>query len=215
MHAKLISFDLDGTLINSIPGIANSVNRTREALGAAPLPYETISKYIGNGSRKLAERSFADLLQTHDFEGLHAQMVFNYTKEPIFGTLPYPGVLEGLDKLKRAGVILTVVSNKPSAVGSSILRELGIGTFIDDNIGCGQNFPLKPAPDALLFLLDKYQISPMDAWILGDNYTDIEAGSNAGIHTAFADYGYGKLHDQDADLHVASFTDFVTAVLAD
>ena len=212
MTNKLIAFDLDGTLIMSIPGIAHSVNCTREHHGYAPLSYETICGYVGNGSRKLAERSFADILDKFGLEPLLAEMIANYAREPIFGTETYPGVMEGLADLKKAGFTLTIVSNKPSIVGVAIIKALDMAKYIDENIGGGDGFPLKPAPDALLFLLDKYQVLPDNAWILGDNYTDIEAGHNAGIHTVCADYGYGKLHDQDAEIHVASFADFVQAV---
>lgn len=210
MSDKLLIFDLDGTLINSIGGIANSVNRARVHIGAQPLPKPVIQEYIGDGSRKLAERAFADLkLEESDFENAFHYMVDAYAAEPVVDSAPYPGVLDGLKKMKEAGFRLTVFSNKPERVGSLILNEFGIMELLDDNIGGGTGFPLKPAPDAIFHLMKKFAATPDGTYMVGDNHTDLNVATNAGVKSVFAEYGFGHRREAKADYTIANFTELV------
>ncbi|MBQ7208420.1 MAG: HAD hydrolase-like protein [Lentisphaeria bacterium] len=210
---RIIMFDLDGTLIDSVGGIANSVNVTRRQFGFSPLPEEKIASFTGDGARKLLERSFADVSLPCPVEEAVKKMVTNYAADPLHGTKLYPGVAEGLRQLAGAGFLLAVVSNKPQEVGEKILAGLGVSPLLCDNIGGGR-FPLKPAPDAFLHVIEKHGVSKENAWIAGDNHTDIGAAQAAGIRSVFCRYGFGTIGGTAPTFSADTFADLVAVVLA-
>ena len=212
MENRLIVFDLDGTLIDSAGGIAESVNRTRRGFGLPELPVELILTFVGDGAKKLAERAFSGTSLPVPLEDAVGIMVRHYADAPLFQTSLYPGVADGLAAMRRAGWITAVVSNKPQIVGEKILSGLGIRELLCDNIGGGSGFPLKPAPDALLYLLDQYGANPADSFVAGDNHTDMHAAANAGMRGIFCRYGFGRKNDAPAFAEADSFpelTDFL------
>jgi phosphoglycolate phosphatase len=205
---KIIMFDLDGTLINSVGGIANSVNVTRQQYGFAPLPEDVITSFTGDGAKKLLERSFADVTLPCSVEEAVKRMVANYAADPLCNTFLYPGVMTGLQALADAGFLLAVVSNKPQEVGEKILSGLNVMPLLCDNIGGGK-FPLKPAPDAFLYLLEKYNITKENALIAGDNHTDINSATAAGVSSIFCEYGFGVLDNAVPTWSVKDFSELV------
>ena len=213
MMKKLVMFDLDGTLIDSVGGIANSVNETRKKYGFAPLPEKVIESYTGDGARLLLERSFAGEELPCSVEEAVKTMVGIYAANPLVNTGLYPQVAEGLRKLKDAGYLLAVVSNKPGEVSDRILAGLGIRDLFCENIGGGA-FPLKPAPDALLYLMEKYGVAKENAWMAGDNHTDINAAQAAGIRSIFCRYGFGVLNDAVPGFSVDTFGKLTELILS-
>ena len=213
---KLVIFDLDGTLINSVGGIANSVNRTRIDLGFPPLEESLITSFTGDGAKKLLERSFADVTLPVPVEDAVQLMIKNYAAEPLCNTFLYSDVKEGLIRLKKNNWIMAVVSNKPQLVAEKILAGLGIAELFDENIGGGAGFPLKPAPDAMLYLQKKYNADIEYSFIAGDNHTDMNAAANAGMKSIFCRYGFGIKLDSSATIEVDDFnqlTDYLLEIL--
>lgn len=210
---KLIIFDLDGTLINSVGGIAQSVNRTRIELGFKPLEEAVITTYTGDGAKKLLERSFADVTLPVPLEEAVQMMIRNYAADPIYHTWLYDGVSEGLARLKQAGWITAVVSNKPQLVAEKIISGLGIADLLNENIGGGAGFPLKPAPDAMLYLREKYQADPECCYIAGDNHTDLNAAKNAGMKSIFCRYGFGIKMDAVSTTEVDHFSELTNYLI--
>ena len=102
--------------------------------------------------------------------------------------------------------------NKPQVVGEKILTGLGVMPLLCDNIG-GGHFPLKPAPDAFLYLLEKYNIAKENALIAGDNHTDINAASAAGVSSIFCEYGFGFLDNAVPTFSVKTFAELVNVAL--
>ena len=202
---KLVIFDLDGTLIDSVGGIARSVNRTRADFGFAELEESVITAFTGDGAKKLLERSCADVTLPVSIEEAVQVMTRNYADDPLYHTYLYDGVKEGLTRLKNAGWITAVVSNKPQVVAEKIIAGLGIADLLNENIGGGAGFPLKPAPDAMLFLLDKYGAKAENSYIAGDNHTDMNAAKNAGMKSIFCRYGFGVKLDSVSTVEVDDF----------
>ena len=206
-----VIFDLDGTLADTIRDIAASVNRTRQDYGLPELPIDQIVSYTGDGARKLLERSFTDHPIDWD-EGLQ-KMIRHYYAHPAENTALYPGVAEGLAKLKAAGWKLAVVTNKPGIVAREILKALDIAKYLDDIIGGNDGFPLKPDPEAIFHLMKKYGAAPENAWILGDNHTDMNSAAMAGINGAYAAWGFGFPADTVFKIKVDSFEQFTDCLL--
>lgn len=202
-------FDLDGTLIDSVGGIAESVNRTRADFGFAPLPRKIIESFTGDGVKKLLERSFADVSMPVPVNEILAVNVKHYADDPVYDTELYPGVKEGLAKLCSLGWVCCVVSNKPQEVGTKILRHFGIDEYIAAHIGGEAGFPLKPAPDAMIHLLEKYHALPADSWVIGDNHTDMNFAANAGVRAIFCRYGFGFKADSKSSFEVDDFAEAV------
>ena len=204
-------FDLDGTLADTIRDIAASVNRTRLDYGLPEQPIDLIVSYTGDGALKLLERSFADHPIDWD-EGLQ-KMIRHYYDHPAENTSLYPGVAEGLAKLKAAGWKLAVVTNKPGIVAREILKALDIARYLDDIIGGNDGFPLKPDPTVMFHLMKKYGTEPENSWVLGDNHTDMNSAAKAGMNGAYAAWGFGFPADTVFKIKVDSFEQFTNCLL--
>ena len=208
---KLWIFDLDGTLIDSIRGVVNSVNVTRIQYGFEALPEDLVTSFTGDGIAKLTERSFADVGLPGSLNEVKSRMEENYKADPMFETELYEGVRETLEILHRNGYLLAVISNKPESVGKMILENLNIMPLLCENIGGGR-FPLKPAPDPINYLLEKYAVAKEDAMMVGDNHTDINCGKNAKVKTCFCKYGYGFLDETLPDFEIDSFAELLSVL---
>ena len=204
-------FDLDGTLAATIEDIAASVNRTRLDYGLPEHPIDLIVSYTGDGARKLLERSFFDHPIDWD-EGLE-KMIRHYYDHPAENTTLYPGVAEGLAALRQAGWKLAVVTNKPGIVARKILKTLEISRYLDDIIGGNDGFLLKPDPEVMFHLMKKYAAAPADSWMLGDNHTDMDSASRAGMNGIYATWGYGFPADTVYKAKVDSFKQFTQYLL--
>lgn len=206
---KLLVFDLDGTLVDSVGGIAASVNKTRADYGFSPLARDLICSFTGDGAAKLLERSFADVTLPVPVGEAVERMVQNYAEAPVVDSSLFPGVAEGMKQLYDAGWILIVVSNKPVVVGEKILSHFGLMPYLTENIGGGSGFPLKPDPDSLIHLIEKYQVSKDSVRVIGDNHTDLNFARNAGVRSIFCKYGFGTKEGVPADQEADSFADCV------
>ena len=203
--AKLIAFDLDGTLIDSRLDLAGAVNYMRCSMGLEPLETERVVHFVGNGAAALVRRAIADAEIDFD-EALHRMRTF-YFDHITDTTVLYPGVAAGLKQLHEAGNTLAVVTNKPGKETEKILSQLGVREFFADVIGGDSDFPLKPEPDALLYLKQKYNVSDSQCWMIGDHYTDLESGRRAGFRRIFLTCGFGNTGEETPDYTAESFSD--------
>ena len=203
--AKLIAFDLDGTLIDSRLDLAGAVNYMRCSMGLEPLETERVVHFVGNGAAALVRRAIADAEIDFD-EALHRMRAF-YFDHITDTTVLYPGVAAGLKQLRDAGNTLAVVTNKPGKETEKILSQLGVREFFADIIGGDSDFPLKPEPDALLYLKQKYNVSDSQCWMIGDHYTDLESGRRAGFRRIFLTCGFGNTGEEAPDYTAESFSD--------
>jgi phosphoglycolate phosphatase len=207
---RCVVFDLDGTLVDSRADLANSVNIMREELGLAPLPLEKVVSFVGNGMRKLVERALEG--EAADIDDAIASMSSIYRENLLEKTTLYPGVFEGVNRLKELGWSLGLISNKPTEFCRIILDHFRIELPFSAIIGGGPEFPLKPDPASLNFIVGKTGSDAASSWIMGDNYTDLEAGTRAGMKRCYAAFGFGDPGDKAYDLKVGSFAEFVEAL---
>jgi phosphoglycolate phosphatase len=190
MQKQLLIFDLDGTLADSRADLATGINLMRAHYGLPQLPIATIEGYVGDGIRKLVERSLQGV--DVDFEEALALDKKFYAEHMLDQTALYSGVEEGLEKLADTGHTLAVLSNKPGDPSRKILKYLGVDELFFRIIGGGDVPNLKPAPDGILVLMEESGTPPEDVWMIGDHHTDLEVAHNAGIKSGFVTYGIGN-----------------------
>ena len=200
----VVAFDMDGTLIDSAGDIGAAINRMRASFGLKPLPRGSVVRMVGNGARMLVARALADAPGL-DLDEAFRRYRREYDAHLIDETRLYPGVPEGLDALRSAGFRLAVFTNKPYTSTRFILKGLGIDGFFPVAVGADSGFSLKPAPDALFHILKETGADASGSWMVGDNWTDIDAGHAAGFRTAYCSYGYGAPDQNRPDAVCASF----------
>lgn len=207
---SVIICDLDGTLIDSREDLTTGVNLMRSQYSLPPLDIETVTDYVGNGARKLAERALAGTDVDID-EALTLMKKF-YTAHMFEQTRLYPTVKEGLQILANKGFKLAVVTNKPQEPCEKILQHLGVANVFDIILGTSALYRLKPDPEMLLAVIEQTCSSLENSWMVGDNYTDLESGRRAGMKRCFANYGFGYQMEEEYDAAFDSFADFANSL---
>lgn len=216
---KLLIFDFDGTLIDSVPDLADAVNNMLITLGKSPYPIDTIRNWVGNGSRLLVERALVGNVnvtegQISKADADQAETVFFEAYAKIGGakTVAYDNVDSGLNQLKLAGFTLALVTNKPIRFVPKILQSFGWQDLFDQVLG-GDSLPTKkPDPAPLLHVCASLNITPDQAAMIGDSKNDILAGQNANMDTLGLSYGYNYGKDIRDFNPTAAFDDFQSMV---
>ena len=221
-NKKLLIFDFDGTLIDSVPDLADATNAMLTTLGKDTYPIDTIRNWIGNGSRLLVERALVgDVTVPEDAltkaESDHAEQIFfeAYTKIGGSKTVAYPDVDSGLKKLHAAGYTLALVTNKPIRFVPKILQTFGWQDLFSEVMGGDSLSTKKPDPAPLLHVCTQLGIAPDQAIMIGDSRNDILAGQNANMDTLGLSYGYNygqdirELNPTEAFDHFADLVDWL------
>ncbi|WP_110687568.1 phosphoglycolate phosphatase [Salinicola aestuarinus] len=191
---RLVAFDLDGTLIDSVPDLAAALDATLEEHGLSSAGEARVRDWVGNGSRKLVERALAFALgrdpETSTIDAALARFLSHYAEAPCHRTRLYPGVMEGLEALSQRNLSLCLITNKPRAFIAPILESLGLDQYFVATLG-GDSLPeKKPHPMPLLHLAARFDVAPAACLMVGDSRHDIEAGRRAGFRTLAVPYGY-------------------------
>lgn len=190
MTTPAVVFDLDGTLVDSVPDIAAAVNRMARRHGLAPFRQAEIAAMVGDGAAALVDRAFAARHQPMAATAV-AEFLLEYRAEPVRGTRSYPHVAAVLAALRADGYRLAVCTNKPEHLARTILEHLNLDAFFAA-IGGGDSFPTrKPDPAHLLNTLRIAGGAPEQAVMVGDHHNDIQAACGAGMASIFAGWGYG------------------------
>ena len=175
---EAVIFDLDGTLLDTLRDLTDSVNAALEAYGCPGKPIEQIRTYVGNGIRNLMTKSIEDGEKNPNFEKIFEAFRVHYAKNCRNKTKPYEGVLELLRKLKAEGMKMAIVSNKADFAVKE-LNEYYFGGFKMAAIGEREGIARKPAPDSVLAALAELGVPPEKAVYAGDSEVDIETAKNA------------------------------------
>ncbi|MDT7928122.1 phosphoglycolate phosphatase [Tepidimonas sp.] len=194
----LILFDLDGTLVETAPEIADAVNDTLAELGLPAATLDEVTRWIGHGTRELlvqalASRrgSSADAVRA-DPDFAAAEAIFQRHYEARCGTRshPYPGVIDVLQALQAAGVRRVVVTNKEDRYTQRVLQAHQMQALFDRVIS-GDTLPVKkPNPLAVADSLLRYGVQRQRALLVGDSSIDVATARNAGIAVWCVPYGY-------------------------
>lgn len=213
---RLVMFDLDGTLIDSVPDLAAAVDRMLVEQGRAPAGIEKVRDWVGNGARVLVRRALADGLE-------HAAVTEAATEEALARFLEiyadcheltalYPGVHELLEALSTAAVELAVVTNKPERFVAPLLEQVGLGGYFRWIIG-GDTLPQqKPDPAALLQVMHLAGVDAGQSLFVGDSRSDVLAARAASVPCVAVSYGYNHgrpIDDEQPSLVVDSLAELL------
>lgn len=194
---KLIGFDLDGTLVNSLPDLALSVNTALSEFDLPQAPENLVLTWIGNGADILislalswAEKQSGKTLTDSEIVKLKARFGDVYGENLCNVSRLFPNVKETLEQLKAQGLILAVVTNKPTRHVLPVLQAFGIDHLFSEMLG-GQSLPaIKPHPGPLYYLCGKFGLYPKQILFVGDSRNDILAAHAAGCPVVGLTYGY-------------------------
>ncbi|MFT6113132.1 MAG: phosphoglycolate phosphatase [Oleispira sp.] len=199
-----VLFDLDGTLIDSVPDLAAAIDVMLESVGKAPAGEVKVNRWVGNGAAALVKRALADrddgdeihharyLNAREDEEYASAYSVFEcaYAQRLTTGTGLYDGVLSVLSALVSVDIKLGLITNKPRRFTVPLLKALGIDHYFSEVL-CGDDLEFKkPHPLPVLTALKNLSVSAQQAIMVGDSISDIKSASAAGVKTVAVTYGY-------------------------
>jgi len=203
--------DLDGTIADTIPDLAEAANRMLRELGRPALEPALVRTFVGKGIPKLVERSLAGRLDGRVDGGLLARAlpIYErcYAEENGRHTVVFPGVREGLRQLRDMRLRLACVTNKAERFTRALLEQLELARCFEQVIA-GDTLPQKkPDPQPLLHACRGFGIAPRDMLMIGDSANDVEAARAAGCPVFCVDYGYNEgrdVRELDVDAIVAS-----------
>ena len=188
----IVVFDLDGTLVDTVADIASATNETLAEFGAKPLSLAIVMRMIGDGSPKLMERALAASGLSLDLPSVMPRFMEHYNAHATRLVKAYPGVIDTLGQLDKAGYRLGVCTNKPAAATRLVLEACALARFFPVTIG-GDSLPQrKPQPEPLLAAIAGLGGTAGEAVMVGDSTTDLATAEAAGIPALILPSGYGQ-----------------------
>lgn len=209
-----IAFDLDGTLVDTAPDLAGTLNTVLADEGVAPLPYDTVRRLISHGARALLERGFAAAghpLGDELSDVLLARFIEVYLARIADESRPFPGVETALATLRDAGARLTVCTNKRTRLSVALLDALNLSHWFEAIVGPDTAGCYKPDPRHLFAAIGQ----PDRALFVGDSETDIATARNAGVPIVAVTFGYTETPcaDLNPDALIDHFDELPAAVV--
>ena len=193
---KALLFDVDGTLIDSLDDLVVANAKLMASLGFAPLSRDEVSRFIGKGARVLVIRALnARLMRAPtDDEIDHALGIYLQAMAEVDGQFSKlePYVPKGLERLKKLGFPMAVVTNKPHAIAEALLEKFQIRPFFDAVIGADDVEHPKPAPDMLLLAASELRANIDECAMIGDSMNDALAAQNAKAHPLLLRTGFNE-----------------------
>lgn len=186
---KAVIFDLDGTLANTLQDITDSVNYALSKFNMPAKTTEEVCATIGRGTRQMLSNCMPEDRQHLVIDAHKAQDQY-YKEHLCDNTVPYPGIIEMLNKLKSNQIKLAVHSNKPSPYTEMVVDALFGDRYFQIVRGHNSDFPLKPDPASVLFMSEKLCVKPEDTVFVGDSDVDMQTAVNASMFAAGVTWGF-------------------------
>lgn len=192
---EAVIFDLDGTLLNTLEDLKNSVNYALEKEGMPVRSLEEVRRFVGNGAKRLMELVIPGGEENPKFEKVFAEYKAHYAKHCNEKTMPYPHIMELLARLKERGYKMAIVSNK---FYDSVqeLKKLYFEDYIPVAIGEKEGIRKKPAPDTVMEALRELGEEKENAVYVGDSEVDIATAKNVGIDCIAVAWGFRTREEQ-------------------
>ena len=200
IDVRAVFFDLDGTLLDTIPDLHAAVNAMLADLGRPALPIKAVGRYVGRGAANLVKRALAGSLDAADDDSPAPDEALSsfrrhYARENGQRTRFFPGVREGLEAIRAKGLPMAVITNKPEAFTRPLLEMTALAEFFQTVVS-GDDLPRrKPDPMPLVWTCGYLGVSPVDALFIGDSVNDFLAARAACCRVFLLPYGYNEGRD--------------------
>ena len=214
---KLVVFDLDGTLADTIEDLKNSVN---DALEKNSLPIHSSEEYktfVGNGADKMVELASGYEKGTKVFENIKSGFESYYAEHTCDCTKPYDGMAELLETLHELNIKTAVLSNKPTVYVPKVVEKLYPEHKFEFMLGQSEEFPRKPNPSALLFMMNELGIEKCETLYVGDSNVDVITAHNGGVKVCGVSWGFrpvSELKETGADIVVDNAEELLEVIKA-
>lgn len=206
-NKEILIFDLDGTILDTIEDIHNSLMKTLDYFNFNKFGIDTTKKYVGDGIKKLVERAVGK----EHFKDEHETIFRRIYKENIVEhTKPFSGISDVLEQLKDSYEMF-ILSNKSFEMTDYLVKHFGLDRYFTKWYGGDSFVEKKPSPLPIFEIL-KFADAE-NGFVIGDNYTDVESAVNSGLTSVFCRYGYGKLYDVNPDFYVDKPEDLLNILL--
>ena len=186
---KLIVFDLDGTVLDTLADLTAALNFALQKNGLPPRTLPEVRSFVGNGIRKLIERGVPQHTPPETEEAVHTDFKAYYGQHCMDATAPYAGVREAIAALRAAGYRTALVSNKTDDAVQKLIVGMFPGDF-DYAAGEKPGVPRKPAPDMVFAALAALDVPPCEAVYVGDSEVDLATAANAGLPCISVTWGF-------------------------
>ena len=188
---KLVIFDLDGTLLDTIADLAESANYALKQLGYPTHDVETIRTFVGNGINKLLERALPTHEQTEEnVMRMRSHFVPYYDVHNADLSSPYPGIVNLLEDLQAKGIQIAVASNKYQAATVKLVKQYFPNIDFVEILGQREGINVKPDPTIVFDILKKAKVSFEETLYVGDSGVDMQTAINAGIDAVGVTWGF-------------------------
>jgi phosphoglycolate phosphatase len=199
LYLDTILFDLDGTLADTAPDLARTLNLLLIERNTPPLPFDQIRPHVSNGAAALVTLGFSLESNAPGFDELRQRFLELYTANLCRGTTLFPGMAELLQQIEQQSMRWGVITNKPARFTEPLMKALGIAARAACIISGDSASKRKPDPEPMLLACSQIGVEPGNCLYIGDARRDIDAGLNAGMQTLVANFGYIGTHDSPAD----------------
>lgn len=214
LRVKAVTIDLDGTLLDTIPDLAAAANLMLCDLGKPPLAVARLRTFVGKGLHRFVERTLVDAVGGIVTQPLLQQALESFERHYIAEngrhTTMYPGVRDGLDKLREQRFPLACVTNKSTRFTLPLLGKVGLAPYFDTVVAGDTLARKKPDPEPLLHACEALRVEPACMLMIGDSINDTQAARAAGCPVFCVTYGYSEGHDVrelDSDALIDSIAD--------
>ncbi len=186
-----IIFDLDGTIIHSIPDMHLAVSKTLAEFNLKKISQSKLQDFVGDGMLKLSERVLefcgGNNLLTDNFYETYRK---NYSEIPYKYSTLMPGALDIIQFLHKKKIPMSICTNKRQHVTEKLLQQMNLNKYFQVIIGANDNIPLKPKKDMVEIVISKLNLIDFSFFMVGDTRNDVEAANSAGINSVFVRGGY-------------------------
>ena len=212
-HANYnVIFDLDGTLVHSVPDMHNAINKTLTQYNLENISEEKLQTFVGEGmlslSKKVVDFCGGDKKLYEPIFNSYRQ---NYSEEPFKYSTLMPGVMNALNYFYNKKIPMGICTNKRQFVTKKLIQQMNLDKFFDVVIGAQDNIPLKPKPDMILLTMDQFNSSNGSFIMVGDTSNDIDAAKSAKIQSIAVNGGYTHvdINSLDADYTLETMEEII------
>lgn len=213
-NPKLVMFDLDGTMVDSVPDLAAVVDQLMDEMERPRHGVAKVRNWVGNGVPRLLERALSGSIdgmpEADEFNAVYPRFMDIYEEHNGIQSTLYPGIKGALEKLKAGDIKLACITNKSERYTPPLLKRLGILDFFDVVVSGDTLEKRKPDPMPLTYAAETLGVKIEESLMVGDSMHDVKAARNAGCAVVAVPHGYNHgedIQESNPDIVIQSFND--------